>query len=272
MSDASQILVFDRALLRNRRDRAAAAFAAHKALLEESDALLRERLAGIKEDFHAVLDLGAHDGALARSFATRGATPVVACDLSEKMLCAAPADAVLPVAADEEFLPFAPGRFDLVISNLSLQWVNDLPGALLQIKNALKPGGLFLAALAGGATLHELRAALVEGELAATGGASPRLAPSLAMPAASALLQRAGFALPVVDSETVTFAYPDMPALMHDLRGMGATNIHRQRLRYPSRRRIFHEAERIYRARYARADGRLPASFEILFLHGRRPF
>jgi SAM-dependent methyltransferase len=268
MNDQGQILVFDRALLRVRRDRAAPSFAAHDVLFHEIAAQIHERLGGIKENFSAVLDLGAHQGMLARDLAESGASFVVAADLSEKMLRAAQHPVVV---ADEEFLPFASGSFDLVVSNMSLHWVNDLPGALAQIKNALRPGGLFLAAMPGGNTLHELRAALLDAELKVTGGGSPRLSPTVDLPDASGLLQRAGFVLPVTDRETVTLTYPDLFALMRDLRGMGEAAVHYHRPRRPTRRAIFLEAERIYRARFAAADDRLPASFEILFLHGRRP-
>jgi len=265
MDPASQIAVFDRALVRAHRDRAAAGFTAHNALFEETAAHLIERLGDIKQEFRAVLDLGAHAGNLARHFIEREIPFVVTADLSEKMLRNAPCPCV---AADEEFLPFAPGSFDLIVSNLSLHWVNDLPGALLQIKNALRPEGLFLAALVGGNSLFELRACLMEAELLVTGGASPRLSPAVELQTASALLQRAGFALPVADEEKITIEYADAFALMHDLRGMGETGAHLQRLRYPTRRRVFHEAARLYRARFADARGHIPASFEILFLHG----
>jgi NADH dehydrogenase [ubiquinone] 1 alpha subcomplex assembly factor 5 len=265
MSDPGQILVFDRALVRAHRDRAAAGFAAHGALFKEIAARLIERLGDIKQEFRAVLDLGAHTGLLARHFGARGTPLVVAADLSEKMLQTVPRPCV---AADEELLPFAPGSFDLIVSNLGLHWVNDLPGALAQIKNALKPGGLFLAALIGGNSLYELRACLMEAELKIADGASPRLSPSVSLQSAAALLQRAGFALPVADEEKIILEYADAFALMRDLRGMGETNANLQRLRHPARRHIFEEAARLYRSRFGAARASIPASFEILFLHG----
>ncbi len=172
------------------------------------------------------------------------------------------------VAADEEYLPFKPNSFDLITSNLSLHWVNDLPGALAQIKTALKPGGLFLAALLGGESLHELRVCLMEAELAMTNGASMRVSPRIDLPTASALMQRAGFGLPVTDSELITLTYPDAFALMHDLRGMGEANACVQRLKHPTRKAVMFETARLYKERFAGADGRIPASFEVLFLHG----
>lgn len=171
-------------------------------------------------------------------------------------------------AADEELLPFAPQSFDLIVSNLSLHWVNDLPGTLAQIWQALKPEGLFLATLFGGQTLFELRACLLDAELAVTGGVSPRLSPSIDMQTASALLQRAGFSLPVTDQEIITLSYSDIFALMRDVRGMGETNAHGQRWRKATRREVFLLADRLYKERFARADGRLPATFEVIFLHG----
>jgi SAM-dependent methyltransferase len=265
MSDSSQITVFDRALVRRRRDRAALRFAAHVALFEETAAQIIERLDGIKQDFRAALDLGAHDGRLAARLVARGIPFVAAADFSPAMIRQASG---IRLAADEEFLPFAAASFDLIVSNLSLHWVNDLPGALAQIKRALRPGGLFLAALIGGDSLHELRSSLMEAELTLRGGTGPRLSPMIAPPTASALLQRAGFSLPVTDGETLTLAYPDMMALLRDLRGMGETATHRHRPRGVFARRIFAEAERLYRARFTTDEGGLPASFEIVFLHG----
>lgn len=259
--------IFDRALVRRRRDRAARGFAAHGALFEETAALLMERFGDIKQEFHAALDLGAHGGHLARRLIENGVPLVVAADMSAKMLRDNPCPCI---AADEELLPFAVGSFDAIVSNLSLHWVNDLPGALAQIKKTLRPGGLFLAALIGGNSLHELRACLLDAELAVTGGASPRLSPTIPLAAASALLQRAGFALPVADAETITLTYGDMFALMRDLRGMGETNAHLHRRRTPARRRIFTEAAQLYRERFAGADRRIPATFEIVFMHGSR--
>jgi len=266
MDDSGQILVFDRALVRAHRNRAAASFAQHGALFDEVAAQLIERLAGIKQKFQSVLDLGAHGGALARHFAEQGVPFVVAADISEKML--APAR-TLRVAADEEFLPFAPNSFDLIVSNLSLHWVNDLPGALRQIKNALRPGGLFLASLIAGSSLSELRASLLEAELKIAQGVSPRLSPAITLQTAAALLQHAGFRLPVADMEKVTLEYADVFALMRDLRGMGESNAHCLRARKPIRRQVFQETARLYRNRFAEGAG-LPATFEIVFMHGVR--
>ena len=198
MTDA--LNVFDRALLRRRRDRAAANLAAHDFLFVEVAGRLAERLDEITRKFPVALDLGCHGGVLARALEGRaGIRTLVQCDLSPAMARAAAADGRPVLAADEEALPFKAESFGLVMSVLALHWVNDLPGALIQIRHVLKPDGLFLAALLGGETLAELRTALMEAELAEEGGASPRVSPFADVRAAGGLLQRAGFALPMVD-------------------------------------------------------------------------
>jgi NADH dehydrogenase [ubiquinone] 1 alpha subcomplex assembly factor 5 len=175
------------------------------------------------------------------------------------------------VAADEEALPFKEQCFDAVLSSLALHWVNDLPGALAQIRSSLKPDGLFLASLFGTGTLAELRTALMEAELAETGGASPRVSPFADLRDAAGLLQRAGFALPVADLDTVTVTYGDFFALLRDLRGMGEANALIDRLKLPTRRTVFARAAAIYQERFANAEGRLPATFQVLFLTGWAP-
>jgi len=268
MNEANPILVFDRALVRTRRTRAAVEFGRHNVLFRESAEQLLERLGDINQVFGAALDLGAHDGLVGRSLIQRGMPLVVSAELSEKMISR---ESGLRVVCDEENLPFGSATFDLVTSNLSLHWVNDLPGALAQIRLALKPGGLFLAALIGGQSLPELRGCLIDAELAVTGGVSPRTSPTIDLPTASGLLQRAGFALPVADSEKIVLTYSDAFAVMRDLRGMGETNAHRQRLRRPTRRQVLFEAASLYAERFSRTDGTVPASFDILFLHGVGP-
>jgi SAM-dependent methyltransferase len=265
MSASSQTAVFDRVLVRRHRDRAAAGFAVHDVLFRETAQHLADRLGDIKRDFLRVLDLGAHNGFLLKQLPPSPGRFAVAADLSARML---KETSGAKIVADEEYLPFAPASFDLIVNNLSLHWVNDVPGALAQIRRTLRPDGLFLAVLLGGQTLHELRGCLLDAELAVTGGVSPRLSPVIDLPMASALMQRAGFALPVVDQETLTLTYPDIFTLMRDLRGMGQNNALIHRLRHPTRRTIFAEADRLYRQRHARPDGSLPATFDILFLHG----
>ncbi|MBX6321506.1 MAG: methyltransferase domain-containing protein [Rhodospirillaceae bacterium] len=265
------LTVFDRALVRRRRDRAAAGLAAHDFLLREVGERLADRLSDLRRRFPAALDLGCHDGTLATLLAGRGGIEtLVQCDLSAAMAARAAARGIA-LAADEEALPFAPGAFDLVLSNLSLHWVNDLPGTLLQIRHVLRPDGLFLAALLGGETLRELRAALVEAETAERGGAAPRVSPFAELRDAAGLLQRAGFALPVADLDTVTVTYPDALALMRDLKGMGEANAVLARDRRPATRRLMARAAAIYHEHHGDAGGRVPATFQVLFLTAWAP-
>ena len=175
------------------------------------------------------------------------------------------------IAADEEALPFRDGALDLVVSALALHHVNDLPGTLVQIRRALKPDGLFVAALLGGETLTELRQAFAAAESDVEGGVSPRVAPFADLRELGALLQRAGFALPVTDVDRVTVRYDSIFGLMHDLRRMGATNALFDRRRAPLRRQTLMRAAEIYASRFSDADGRLRATFEIVWLLGWAP-
>jgi NADH dehydrogenase [ubiquinone] 1 alpha subcomplex assembly factor 5 len=177
----------------------------------------------------------------------------------------------LRVAADEEALPFREQSLDLVVSGLALHFINDLPGTLVQIRRALKPDGLLLAALLGGATLIELRTALLAAEEEMEGGASPRVAPFADVQDLGALMQRAQFALPVVDADTVTVTYPDALALMREIRAMGASNVLHARRRAPLRRATLMRAVASYRERFGLPNGRIPATFEILTLTGWAP-
>jgi SAM-dependent methyltransferase len=177
----------------------------------------------------------------------------------------------LRVAADEEALPFCDSTFDLVVSGLSLQAVNDLPGVLAQIRRALKPDGLFVAALLGGDTLAELRQSFAMAESELDGGASPRVAPFADLRDLGGLLQRAGFALPVTDVDRITARYATPLALLHDLRRMGAANPLVERRRVPLRRKTLMRAMEVYAARFADPDGRVRASFDIIWLSGWSP-
>jgi SAM-dependent methyltransferase len=168
-------------------------------------------------------------------------------------------------------VPFEPASLDLAVSLLSLQAMNDIPGMLIQIRRALRPDGLFMAAIVGGDSLNELRTAFADAESEVEGGLSPRVAPFADVRELGALLQRAGFALPVVDSERLTVRYDSAPALMHDLRRMGATNVMQERRRRPLKRATLRRMEEIYAGRFADADGRLRASFEIIWLSGWAP-
>jgi SAM-dependent methyltransferase len=261
--------IFDRALLTRRRNRIAAGASTVDFLLQRVAEDFVVRLGAVNRQFPLVLDLGAHHGVLGRHVGTLpGVQTVVSAELSPGLLAQCPPPRVL---ADEEFLPFRDGIFDLVISGLSLQLVNDLPGTLLQIRRILKPDGLFLAAVLGGQTLTELRSAFLEAEGELEGGASPRVAPFADTRDYGSLLQRAGFALPVTDSDTVVVTYRTPLALIRELKAMGASNMLTERRRTPLRRETLARAAAIYEARCGRADGRVAATFEIITLTGWVP-
>jgi SAM-dependent methyltransferase len=261
---------FDRASVRRHRDRAAAKLSSHDFLLREVGERLGERLGDIRRDFPRVLDLGAHDGAMAGYLGEAGSELVVQCDLSPAM-AAANGRAHPRLVADEEFLPFAPNSFDLVVSNLSLHWVNDLPGALAQARRALKPDGFFLGALLGGDSLFELRRCLMDAELRIEGGVSPRVSPMADVRDAGNLLTRAGFAIPVSDSDTITVSYASAFDLMRELRGMGEGNAVAERRKGFSRRETLLEAAAMYAREYADNDGRVTVTFQVLYLGGWTP-
>ncbi len=258
--------VFDRNLLHRRRHRARALGPATFLIDRVADDLA-DRLAAVLRRFPLAADLGSPSDAVRRVLAAHAET-VVAVDSASEALGG---HAGPKVVADEEALPFADGAFDLVVSALALQWVNDLPGTLVQIRHALRPDGLFLAALVGGETLGELRASFAEAEIAVEGGVSPRVAPFLDTREAGALLQRAGFALPVADVDRITVRYASPIGLMADLRRMGATNALLDRRRVPLRRATLRRAAEIYAERFADADGRVRASFDIVWLSGWAP-
>jgi SAM-dependent methyltransferase len=273
MDDAEIMTVFDRATVRRHRDRAAAGFEAYNFLFTEVAERLADRLDDVARDFPMALDLGCHTGEVGRVMRGRkGIETLVQCDLSPAMVRAAGGLAGGPcVAGDEELLPFADGIFDLAISNLSLHWVNDLPGALLQLRRALKPDGMFVGAMLGGETLFELRRCLMEAELNLTGGVSARVSPFAEVRDAGGLLQRAGFSLPVVDSDVLTVTYENAFKLMADLRGMGETNAGLNRRKKPTPRTLLIDAARRYADLFAESDGRVTATFQVLYLAGWAP-
>jgi SAM-dependent methyltransferase len=257
-------VIFDRFLLRDRRRRAMALVPADFLLARVAEDM-NERLSSVMRHFDIAVDLGTPGDHLRRAMAESGKMgTLIAVDPLA-------ADKSNTVAADEEALPFRDGSLDLVVSALALQFVNDLPGTLIQIRRALKPDGLFLAAMLGGETLMELRRAFAEAEVEIEGGISPRVAPFPDLRDLGALLQRAGFALPVSDVEHVTVRYGTVFSLMHDLRRMGATNALLERQRRPLRRATLMRMAEIYEKRFADPDGRLRATFEIIWLSGWAP-
>ena len=256
--------IFDRHLLRVRQRRARRLTPA-TFLLDRVAADLGDRLSAVLRKFDVAVDLGTPSDAVRRVLAANNnISTIVAAGLDGD-------DDGLRVTADEEALPFAERSLDLVVSALALQFVNDLPGALIQIRRALKPDGLLLAALIGGDSLTELRSAFAAAESEVEGGISPRVAPFADIRELGGLLQRAGFALPVVDSERVAVRYDSALALMRDLRRMGATNILHERLRTPLKRSTLERVMAIYADRFADADGRVRATFEIIWLSGWVP-
>jgi NADH dehydrogenase [ubiquinone] 1 alpha subcomplex assembly factor 5 len=263
------IEIFDRGLVRRRRERAAAGFDAVDFLAREVAERLAERLDGIERRFPLVLDLGCHTGQLGRALVGRGGIEtLISADLAAGMAARAGRPAL---AADEELLPFAHGRLDLIASCLSLHWVNDLPGALAQIRAALRPDGLFLAALFGVETLRELKDALLETEATTGTGVAPHVSPMVDLRDAAGLLQRAGFALPVADCDTITVSYASPLALLADLRAMGEANAAVTRSRAFWRRDVLARALALYAERHADGGGRVPATFQIVYLTGWAP-
>jgi len=258
--------VFDRSLLRRRRRRAVALGPATFLIDRVADDLA-DRLASVLRRFALVADLGTPTDAVRRVLAPRVDT-LIAVDAD---VLALTGEAGLKVVADAEALPFADAALDLAVSALALQSIDDLPGALVQIRRALRPDGLFLAALLGGDTLTELRASFAAAEAEIEGGVSPRVAPFFDAREAGALLQRAGFALPVADVDRITVRYASPFDLMHDLRRMGATNPLVERRRAPLRRATLLRMAEIYAARFADPDGRVRASFDVVWLSGWAP-
>lgn len=268
----SDIEIYDRALLRRRRDRTAALDGDQDFLFREVADRLADRLLDIARPFDHALDLGARDGGLAAALlAAEKVRHAIAMDIAPRFAAKAAARSLPAVVAEEDRLPFQPGSFDLIVSNLALHWVNDLPGALVQINRALKPDGLFQAAVFGGETLQELRHCLMAAEEEVTGGVSPRISPMLDLRDAAGLLQRAGFTLPVADLDRIEVTYDNAFRLMAELRAMGEGNLLLDRLRKPTRRAVFLRAAELYAQRHAGPDGRIPATFEIVYLHGWHP-
>jgi SAM-dependent methyltransferase len=272
MSHPAPPQIFDRGLINRRLDRVwarAGGLAQADFLLGRAAEDLRDRLSLVKRRFALAADFG--------SPGPHGAAALAAGGQADCIIRVAPTAATLgagdflPVVGDLERLPAADGRLDLAISLLALQTVNDLPGALVQMRRALKDDGLLIAAMIGGETLTELRQSLTIAESEVLGGASPRVAPFVDVRALGALAQRAGLALPVVDLDRAVVRYADMFALLADLRAMGATSALSERSRKPLRREVLGRAAAVYAERFADPDGRLRATFDFVWLSGWAP-
>jgi SAM-dependent methyltransferase len=249
---AAAPVLFDRALLRRRLQRARTLGPA-SFLLDRTADEMAERLSAVLREFSSAADLGTPTAQLREALAGRvGALQAVA----------------IP---DDEHLALAPQSLDLVVSALALQFVNDLPGVLAQLRQALKPDGLLLAVLTGGDTLTELRQAFAAAEAEIEGGVSPRIAPAADLRDLGALLQRAGLALPVTDVDRVVVRYDHAFGLLQDLRRMGATNVLVERRRQPLRRATLMRMAQLYAERFSDADGRIRATFELVWLSGWAP-
>lgn len=254
--------IFDRSLLRARKKRAAKHFAAHDFLFRESALRLADRLDDMTRSFPLAVEIGAHGDSVSQALQGRGGI--------ERLIATSNCNAAKGgLICDEEALPFADNSVDLVISNLALHWVNDLPGTLVQIRRMLRPDGLFLATLPGGQTLYELREAFDEATLACEGGLKPRISPFVDVRDSGSLLQRAGFALPVVDADRLQVSYESLFHLLRDLRGAGETNALAARSRTPLRRETLARATKNYE-KY-RAEDRLHATFELVTLTAWKP-
>ncbi len=270
---ADPITVFDRDILKLRRDRAATRAQDYNFLFAETAERLADRLDDTTRTFPMAVDLGCHSGELGPIIGNRGGIETLyQSDISTGYARNAQANnGKTTLVADEEFLPFAEGSLDLILSNLSLHWVNDLPGMLLQARRALKPDGLLLACMLGGDTLRDLREALMAAEAEEEGGVSPRVSPFVDVKDAGALLQRSGFALPVVDADDITIDYPDALKLMRDLSGMGESNLIAKRSKKFTKRSTLARAAAIYHERHAREDGRIHAKFQVIYLTAWAP-
>ncbi len=247
-------ILFDRALLRVRQDRARRGEAA-TFLLDRVAEDIEERLHAVLREFADAADIWTPGDILRKSSPDRFKS-VTRISLDE---------------TGQEVLPLQPESLDLAVSALAFQFVNDLPGVLAQIRRALKPDGLLLAAMLGGDTLTELRQCFAAAETECEGGVSPRVAPFADLRDVGALLQRAGFALPVTDVDRVVVRYDSAFVLMHDLRRMGATNILVERRRTPTRRATMLRMAQIYGERFADSDGRIRATFDVIWLSGWAP-
>ena len=262
-------LLFDRRLLRQRRARFVDEIANREVLIAHVAREIAERVDIMLRPFPRALDLGAYRGLLGRNIAAlKSVGEVFYAESVYEYAARCPRPTIV---CDEDLLPFANGVFNLVVSGLALHRVNDLPGSLIQIRRALAPDGLFMAAALGSNALSELRECLLEAEEEIERGASPRVSPFGDVRAYGALLQRAGFALPVTDAEDVTVIYPSPRELMREIRVLGGGNVLTARSKRPLSRRTLARAEELYRTRYGTPDGKVTATFQFVFMSGWAP-
>ncbi|MAZ75750.1 MAG: SAM-dependent methyltransferase [Micavibrio sp.] len=260
MAPSSDIFIFDRKKIRAQRNRALKNIKENNFLIKWTTNQLLSRLEIIKKEFPCALQVG-----------TRADIDQRQINGLETLITMDGTDGKNSVVADEEFLPFASESFDLIISALNLHTTNDLPGTLLQLRRSLKPDGLFMCALLGGETLYEMRDIFTQAEMEVSGGISPRVAPFADMPQMGSLMQRAGFNLPVVDSEIITVTYDNLFKLIHDLRMMGEGNALIERSKSFNNRTLLMRAADLYQEKYSEPDGKIAATFEIIFLVGWSP-
>ena len=257
--------IFNRDLLRLRRDKTAGQFENHAFLLKEVTERLLDNLDDIKRDFRKVLNIGGHHQLMQKYFDN---ALLIDQDLSFHKISALKKPVI---QADEEFLPVKNNSLDLIFCALNLHWINDLPGALVQIFNSLKPDGLFIGASLGGETLFELRASMMKADIERLGGIRPHASPLMDVRDAGGLLQRAGFTLPVVNTERITVAYSSAFALMKELKGMGENNALIKCYKGLTTAAHMIRVAEIYAEDFANEDGRIPVTFDILYFQGWSP-
>ncbi|WP_419905919.1 methyltransferase domain-containing protein [Kiloniella sp.] len=269
----ADIYIFDRNSVDLHHDRAKRDLSKHDFLYREVADRLGDRLLDIARKFPEALNLGSQHNILTEVLGERGGIE----KFTASKYRASSSQIGNPDSEEgtheivEEILPFEPQAYDLIISNLCLHWVNDLPGTLVQANRCLKPNGLFLSAMLGGETLKELRVALMEAEMEIEGGVSPRVSPLIDVRDAGALLQRAGFALPVTDYDRIEVSYASAFELMKELRGMGETNAVHNRRKTFTRRDTLLRAAQIYQEKFLDEEGRINATFDVIYLAGWAP-
>lgn len=262
--------IFDRQAKRLQRERSTSRFSKHDFLIEEVTDRVFERLADMSRPFPALLDCGVRSGLAAKHYQIlQGIEHITLSDNAYGFIAQHPVTASgRRVVMDEEYNCFRPSSFDLIINILNLQWVNDLPGALIQLRQNLKSDGVFIAVIWGGETLKELRQAVIHASVGNNTGVSPRVSPFVDVKDAGALLQRAGFALPVADSEVITVSYSSPQQLFEDLRGMGESNALIERQTHLTSRGSLSHIVEAYQELFADEEGRIPATFELVTLTG----